>query len=150
MLVPDEPNQTRVIGSFNADPLLPLTGRGIFTAAFLKHNHEPSAHLINELCDNKPQVEEAGRPVVLIVSDEDDAAALSALKSLPDNVVIATNAGFTWLKDLSEEFEQQLDVGTLPVIIVADSFNRVMHLHKGYRPDYVDSLLELIARIMKY
>lgn len=80
----------------------------------------------------------------------DDAAALSALKSLPDNVVIATNAGFTWLKDLSEEFEQQLDVGTLPIIIVADSFNRVMHLHKGYRTGYVDSLLELIARIMKY
>lgn len=149
LIVPNEPNQVSVIGSFNADPLLPLTGRGMFVAAFVKRNHEPSSHFINELCDNNRQVEQMGRPVVLIVSTEDDAKALSELKSLPGNVVITTNAGFNWLKDLSEEFEQQLDAEKLPIVLVADSFNRVMHLHKGYRPGYVDSLFELITSIPK-
>lgn len=147
--VPDEPNQISVIGSFNADPLLPLTGRGIFLAAFLRHNHEPSAHFINELCANKTQIEHWERPVVLIVSSEDDAKALSTIKLMPENVRISTNPGFTWLKELSEEFEMKLDSDALPVVLVADSFNRVMHLHRGYRPGVVDSLLESFTNILK-
>lgn len=145
LIIPEESNQVSVIGSFNADPLLPLTGRGIFLAAFVKLNHEPSAHFINELCDNKKQIEQWGRPVVLIASTEDDARALSARTSLPENVRITTNPGFAWLKDLAEEFEQKLDADALPVVLIADSFNRVMYLHKGYRPGCVDSLLELFA-----
>lgn len=147
LVIPDEPSKVSVIGSFNADPLLPLTGRGVFLAAFVRCNHEPSAHFINELCGNKAQMEQWGRPVVLIASNEEDAAALSGMTSLPDNVRITTNPGYMWLKDLSEEFEQKLDADALPVVIVADSFNRVMHIHKGYRPGSVDALLELFACI---
>lgn len=147
--IPDEPNQISVIGSFNADPLLPLIGRGIFLAAFLRHNHEPSAHFINELCANKEQIEHWGQPVVLIVSSEDDAKAFSVMKSMPENVRISTNPGFPWLGELSEEFEMNLDSDALPVVLVADSFNRVMYLNKGYRPDVVDNLLELFTKLLK-
>lgn len=147
--IPDEADQISVIGSFNADPLLPLTGRGIFLAAFLRHNHEPSAHFINELCANKELIEHWGRPVVLIVSSEDDAKAFSAMKSMPENVRISTNPGFPWLGELSGEFEMNLDSDALPVVLVADSFNRVMYMHKGYRPGVVDSLLELFTKLLK-
>lgn len=81
------------------------------------------------------------------MSSEDDAKALSAMKSLPENVRISTNTGFPWLGELSEEFEMRLDGDALPVVLVADSFNRVMHLHRGYRPGLVDSLLELFTRL---
>lgn len=147
LVVPEEPNRISIIGSFNADPLLPLTGRGIFLAAFVKHNHEPSVHFINELCANKMQIEQWTRPIVLIAASEDDAKALSALTQLPDNVRITTNSGFTWLKDLSAEFEQKPDTDALPAVLVADSFNRVMYLNRGYRPGIVDSLLEFFTYI---
>lgn len=42
-----------------------------------------------------------------------------------------------------------LDSDALPVVLVADSFNRVMYLHKGYRPGCVDTLLELFANLPK-
>lgn len=170
LVIPDEPGQISVIGSFNADPLLPLTGRGVFLAAFVRNNHEPSAHFLNELCSNKSQIEIWGRPVVLIVSSEADAAALRARIAppvdgstpastsngattslspnlLPSNVRVAVTPGLPWLADLSAEFETPLTADNLPVVLIADTFNRVMYLTRGYRPGTVDTLLPLLPHL---
>lgn len=143
LVIPDEPGEISIIGSFNADPLLPLTGRGIFLAAFVKANHEPSAHFLNELCAAKSQIEAWGRPVVLIVDSESD---LSAFK-LPSNVRITVNPGFAWLADISREFERNLTADNLPVILLADTFNRVMYLRHGYLPGSVDALLSIFPHL---
>lgn len=149
LIIPEETDRISIIGTFNADPLLPLTGRGIFVAAFIKPNHEPSAHFLNELCDNKTQLEKLNRSIVLITTSDDDAQHISRQYDLPENVKLTTNTDFTWLAELSTEFEQELDYDTLPVSIVADSFNRVMYLAKGYRPGSIDQILDIITRLTK-
>lgn len=149
LVVPDEPSQISVIGAFNADPLLPLTGRGTFVAAFVKTNHEPSAHFINELCDNKAQVEQWNRPIVLITSNEAAAKTLTERRQLPANVIVQANPDGAWLRNLAEDFEFEPNDDAMPVVIAADSFNRVMYLTKAYRPGSVDALLEVLARIPK-
>lgn len=149
LIIPVETNNISIIGSFNADPLLPLTGRGIFVAAFIKPNHEPSAHFINELCDNKAQIEKLGRSIILITASDDEAQYISNQYELPKNVKLTTNTDFTWLADLATEFEQEFNNDTLPISIVADSFNRVMYLSKGYRPGAIDQIHDTLTRLIK-
>ena len=147
LVLPDAPGAVSVIGAFNADPLLPLTGRGTFIAAFVRPNHEPSAHFINELIDNRSRFEKDARPVVLIAQSEKEALALTEKNTLPEFVKVTADTDGSWLGGVAEEFEFSDGGGELPVVLVADSFNRVMEIYCGYRPGVVDAILEILHRI---
>ncbi len=149
LVILDEPGEISIIGAFNADPLLPLTGRGTFIAAFVKPNHEPSAHFLNELAANREAFEAWGRPIVLIAPTEAEAKAIAKLPLLPSTVKTTIDPDGTWLKATAAEFEFTPDLTSLPVVLVADSFNRVMMRHNGYRPGIADNLIELIPRLPK-
>lgn len=147
LVIDDEPGEVSVIGSFNADPLLPLTGRGTFIAAFVKPNHEPSAHLLNELAADRSPFEQWGRPIVLIAPTEAEAEALRGLSGLPSTVKITVDPDGEWLRAAAREFEFTPDVTALPLVMVADSFNRVMNRSNGYRPGLVQALADLLPRL---
>lgn len=151
LTIPDDTTKISVIGSFNADPLLPLTGRGFFVAAFVRANHEPSAHFINELIGAAGRIEAWPRPVVLIAPDDGSAAIIRSMAGLPANVTVASAAGLdptgAWLPALAAEFGLPADTDNRPVVMIADTFNRVLHLASGYRPGSVDTLLLLLPRL---
>lgn len=147
LVINDEPGGVSIIGSFNADPLLPLTGRGTFIAAFVKPNHEPSAHLLNELAADRAPFEAWGRPIVLIAPTEADAAALRSLPNLPSTVKVTVDPDGNWFRAAAAEFEFTPDATSLPLVMVADSFNRVMNRSNGYRPGLVQTLADLLPRL---
>lgn len=147
LVINDDPTEVSIIGSFNADPLLPLTGRGTFIAAFVKPNHEPSAHLLNELAADRAPFENWGRPIVLIAPSETDAQALRKIPNLPSTVKITVDPDGAWLRAAASEFEFSPDATSLPLVLVADSFNRVMNRSNGYRPGLVQTLADLLPRL---
>lgn len=147
LIIPDEPGAISVIGSFNSDPLLPLTGRGTFIVAFVKATHEPSAHFINEVIENRDRLKQSGRTIVLFAKSPEEAQALRNTYALPDFVKISIDTDSSQLQSVIDEFELNPATNELPLILIADSFNRVMKLSRGYRPGLADTLLDTLHRI---
>ena len=143
------PDELSVVGSVNADPLLPVTGRGFFIYAIVSPGHEPTQHFLNELKENKDAFEAWGKKIVLIFPDAESATRLSdAMKAgLPENVVVVDEPNPGLFNDLARDFEFRADVNSLPVIIVGDTFNRVIFHSEGYLPGLGHRLTDIVSRL---
>ena len=149
LVIVDNPDELSVIGSVNADPLLPVTGRGFFIYAIVSPGHEPTQHFLNELKENKEAFEAWGKKIVLIFPDADAATRLNdAMKAaLPENVVVVNEPQPGLFNDLAEEFNFRADVNSLPAIIVGDTFNRVIFHSEGYLPGLGHRLTDIVSRL---
>ena len=142
--IPD--NKLSVIGEFDSetrywktagsDPvsILSSTGRGVFVVAFLTPRHEPSVHAVNDLIAAKEGLQEWGRPIMLLTSEE----------------------GLDWLKEYSSRIPsnvqfgiapKELMEGTMPRVIIADTFNRVFFKTEGYTIGLGDQILGALAKM---
>lgn len=149
LIIDSDSMELTVVGSVNADKLLPYTGRGFFIASIISPGHEPTAHLLNELADNRAQLEQWGKKIVLLFADDESAARWDDSMSgrLPSNVVVVRTPDPEMLTDLAETFGFTPDVTSLPVTVVADSFNRVVFHNEGYNPGLGVRLSEIVSRI---
>lgn len=149
LTIVDNPDELSVVGSVNADPLLPVTGRGFFIYAIVSPGHEPTQHFLNELKENKDAFEAWGKKIVLIFPDAESATRLTdAMKAgLPENVVVVAEPNPGLFNDLAKEFEFRADVNSLPVIVVGDTFNRVIFHSEGYLPGLGHRLTDIVSRL---
>ena len=111
-----------VIGTFNADPLLPYTGRGYYLLAIVGDNDEPSTHLRRQLDAIAPQLTAWGRPQVLFGGDH---AALAA--------ELCEGCSQTFLR--------------LPVLVIADSFGRIVYLSQGYNTSVGEEVKRVVSTL---
>ncbi len=125
-----------VIGTFDADAVMPLTGRGSFIMGVLGVGQEPTNHTLRDIAAVKEKLEAWGRPILLLTATE---AELEKLKeeiargnfgTLPSNVLFSTDPEYKILKSISTD--EQISSRRLPVFIVANSFGRVFYLSQGY------------------
>ncbi len=125
-----------VIGTFDADAVMPLTGRGSFIMGVLGVGQEPTNHTLRDIAAVKEKLEAWGRPILLLTATE---AELEKLKeeiargnfgTLPSNVLFSTDPEDKILKSISTD--EQISSRRLPVFIVANSFGRVFYLSQGY------------------
>ena len=136
-----------VIGEFDAeskyrktadsDPvsILSTTGRGVYAVAFLTPRQEPSVHAINDLAAVKEALEKWGRPIMLLTTED----------------------GLDWLKEYSNRLPSnvqfgiaskvEMEAGSTPRVMIADSFNRVFFKTEGYTIGLGDQLLGAIAKL---
>ena len=149
LTIVDNPDELSVVGSVNADPLLPVTGRGFFIYAIVSPGHEPTQHFLNELKENKDAFEAWGKKIVLIFPDAESATRLTdAMKAgLPENVVVVAEPNPGLFNDLAKEFEFRADVNSLPGIVVGDTFNRVIFHSEGYLPGLGHRLTDIVSRL---
>ena len=119
-----------------SDPgsLLSTTGGGVFVVAFLTPRHEPSVHAVNDLIAAKEGLQEWGRPIMLLTSEE----------------------GLDWLKEYSSRMPsnvqfgiapKELMEGTMPRVMIADTFNRVFFKTEGYTIGLGDQILGALAKM---
>lgn len=66
---------------------------------------------------------------------------------LPENVVVVDEPNPGLFNDLAGEFEFRADVNSLPVIIVGDTFNRVIFHSEGYLPGLGHRLTDIVSRL---
>ena len=139
-----------VIGSFDAESriqvdgqevsVLSQTGRGFYVLALLDTGKEPTNHVLRDLAAAREQLENWGRPIVLLCSSQE---ALERLRKeeregrygkLPVTVVFGVAP-------------EGLLSGARPVVLVADSFNRVFFRSEGYTIGLGERLAALLARL---
>ena len=152
-------DEIEVIGSFNAESLferlgsdkkqslLSATGRGYYVLGLIAPNSEPTNHALRDIAAVKSELEQWGRPIVLLNADQAaaDKMNLKALPALPNTVIRGIDPDDEIAKALIKEFD--LSVDGRPIFIVADTFNRVVFVMQGYTIGLGHKLLNVVNRL---
>lgn len=149
-----------VIGSFDSEmrykPLgadapvsvLSTTGRGYFVIGFLKPGDEPTNHALRDLAAVKERMEQWGRSVVLLTTDDTDMDSFLTrpeFQGLPSTVSFGTISGEAMEAALAAS---GIDMnGDYPVFFIADTFNRVVWCSQGYTIGVGEQILKVADKL---
>ena len=150
LVIRDDAGQIRVIGSFDSegkymkmpapgqtgDPVqtsvLATTGRGYFAVALVDYGTEPTNHAFMDISAVASELEAWGRPLLVIFASEEDYRKFRADHfNLPSTVSYGIDADGSMRKNIAREMKLG-GGGSLPLIVMADTFNRVVFFSQGY------------------
>lgn len=160
LVMRDVADQIRVIGSFDSEmkymalpsadadvneaaesSVLQTTGRGYFAVALVDYGTEPVNHAFMDISAAAAELEEWGRTILVVFASEEDFR-----KFRPDHFNLPSNVSFGI--DIDGQMrnmiarEMKLDKGgRLPLIVMADTFNRVVFFSQGYNIGLGDSIV---------
>ena len=128
-------------GKNTAQSVLSTTGRGYFILGILGDTDEPSNHAVKELESLGTVLEKWGRPTLLIGKKRPE------LNKLP-NLYWGTDIDNS-IRQMLEQAVQRQNVAEhrLPVIVLADSFGRVVFLTEGYDTSLAQKLTGIIPEL---
>lgn len=155
-------DEVQVIGSFNSESLftplqpsgevsagkqslLQACGRGYFVVGVLGVNQEPTNHALRDIAACREALEQWGRKLVLLFPDEAQYRKFSSesFPALPSTCLFGID---------SDGIQQQMVEAmklkhreTLPVFIIADTFNRVVFVSQGYTIGLGEQLMKTIG-----
>ncbi|MDR0895613.1 MAG: transglutaminase-like domain-containing protein [Prevotellaceae bacterium] len=155
LVMREDKNQVAVIGSFNSESLftpldsdtrqslLQACGRGYFVVGVLGAGQEPTNHALRDIAAMQSELEKWGCKLVLLFTDKAQARTFrrNDFKNLPATVVygIDTDGIATQIIE-----NMKLKQGTLPLFIIADTFNRVVFVSQGYTIGLGDQLIKAV------
>jgi hypothetical protein len=168
LVMRDAADQLRVIGSFDSEmkylsvpaneisPLSPVissepqrveksvletTGRGYFAVALVDYGTEPTNHAFMDISAVASELEQWGRTILVVFASEEDYRKFRAQDfNLPSTVRYGIDVDGKMRNMIASEMK--LDKGgRLPLILVADTFNRVVFFSQGYSIGLGESLV---------
>ena len=158
LVMRDIKDQIRVIGSFDSEAkylavpgpgseertlksVLETTGRGYFAVALVDYGTEPTNHAFMDISAAAKELEEWGRPLLVVFASEEDYRKFRPEHfNLPSTVRYGIDADGSMRKMVATEMK--LDKGgRLPLIVLADTFNRVVFFSQGYSIGLGDRLV---------
>ena len=152
-------DELSVIGDFNSEnlfydltakqqrSLLSATGRGYYIIALIDPNSEPTNHFLRDVMPYKEQFEQWGQKMVLLFKDASAAARFKGddFPSLPSTVVWGTDIDDRIYNEIVANMK--LKSPNKPVILVADTFNRVVFMSQGYSIGLGEQLIKVINKL---
>ena len=162
LVMRDIADQIRVIGSFDSEmkymavssvisseaegrvekSVLETTGRGYFAVALVDYGTEPTNHAFMDISVVKSELEEWGRPILVVFATEDDYRKFRAQDfNLPSTVHFGIDIDGQMRDMIATEMKLKKG-GRLPLIVMADTFNRVVFFSQGYSIGLGESLVK--------
>ena len=152
-------SEVAVIGAFDSESkylawpdgkeqsVLSQTGRGYFVIGVLGVGQEPTNHALRDIAKLKAELDKWERPFVLLFPDEAQARKFNATDygELPANTAFGIDKDGLILKQIQREMKLTND--TLPVFIIADTFNRVVFVSQGYTIGLGEQLQQVISKL---
>ena len=149
-------NEVQIIGSFNSEStfkllkdgsmqsILQTTGRGYYVVGILGVGQEPTNHALRDIAAVNEELEKWGRGMVLLFPDSSKAERFNAKEfgKLPSTITYGIDVDQAIQKDIVKAMK--LDKATLPVFIIADTFNRVVFVSQGYTIGLGEQLIKTI------
>lgn len=148
-----KPEAIEVIGSIDAEKrylpkrgneetsILSTTGRGYFILGIIGDTDEPSNHAVTELASLKDILQKWGRPLLLLGKER---KALSELPQLHWGTDTENKIRTMMLKAVGKNNDTST---RLPIIMVADSFGRVVFYTDGYDTSLAQKLSNLLPQL---
>ena len=151
LVIRDDSEQLRVIGNFDSEgrylkmpsassdisegvesSVLATSGRGYFAIVLADYGTEPTNHAFKDISAVAAQLEEWGRHIIVIFATEDDYRKFRSEDfNLPSTVSYGIDASGAIRQNIVSEMKLN-EGGALPLIILADTFNRVVFFSQGY------------------
>jgi hypothetical protein len=155
----EDKQNVQVIGSLNAEniyhdkltatdkSILSTTGRGYYILGIMDPNHEPTNHVLRDISLYRMDFEKWGRKMVFLLNSEEKMSRFnfSEFSSLPSNVVWGTDIDGKILAEIKEQMKQSS--ASLPLILICDSFNRVVFIQQGYTIGIGEHLLRVLRKL---
>lgn len=152
-------DQVQVIGGFSSETLykpvggdapksiLSTTGRGYFVVAVLGVNQEPTNHALRDIAALAKDFEQWGRQMILLFPSEDDYKQFrhEDFPGLPTNITFGIDIDGAVRNQIIKEMK--LTNGTLPLFIIADTFDRVVFFSQGYTIGLGEQLMKTIHKL---
>jgi hypothetical protein len=152
-------DDVQVIGSFNSESLympidgdaaksvLSTTGRGYFVVAVLGVGQEPTNHALRDIATLAKDFEQWGRQMILLFPSMDDYKQFrpEEFPGLPSNITFGIDIDSSIQDQIVKEMK--LTNKTLPMFIIADTFNRVVFISQGYTIGLGEQMLKTIHKL---
>lgn len=147
-----------VLGNFNAENLftnrdgnrqsiLSATGRGYYVIMVLDPGKEPTNHVMRDVAQLREEFEARGIPMVILLKKDADPRAWTteaSMANLPANAITGSDAD----GKIAAEIIENLHLGgDLPVVAIADTFNRVVYVTEGYTIGAGQRILDTLRKL---
>lgn len=156
LVMRENKNLVQVIGSFDSEtkyqPLekkttksfLETCGRGYYIIGILGPKQEPTNHALRDISLLKDQFEKWGRKLVFLFPGEEERQRFHASEfpNLPSTVIYGMDVDGIVQKQIMESMK--IEKVTLPIFIIADTFNHIVFLSKGYTIGLGEQLMKSI------
>ena len=148
----------QVIGDFNSEnlfydiaekrerSLLSATGRGYYIIALVAPGSEPTNHFLRDVMPYKSDFEAWGQKMVLLFRDTNEAERfVNDFPKLPSTIVWGTDINNNIYNEIVANMK--LENPNRPIILVADTFNRVVFMSQGYSIGLGEQLVKVIKQL---
>ena len=156
-------DEIQVIGNFNSEnkfkradngeetSLLATTGRGYYIVALLGSRQEPTNHAMRDIAAVKKELEDWGRGIVLLFPDEKGYKNFDPKEfgDLPGTITYGLDIDGAIQKEMATAMKLQ-NANTLPIFLIADTFNRVVFVSQGYTIGLGEQLMKVIHKLTSY
>ena len=159
LVMRESKDEVQVIGNFNSESLFtPLSddgsavrqsllqacGRGYFVVGILGVNQEPTNHALRDIASFKADLEKWGRKMVLLFPNEAKAGkfARESFPDLPSTIIYGIDTD-----GIAAQIAESMKLKhkeSLPIFIIADTFNRVVFVSQGYTIGLGEQLMRTI------
>lgn len=153
-------DEIQVIGNFNSEnkfkradngeetSLLATTGRGYYIVALLGSRQEPTNHAMRDIAAMKKELEDWGRGIVLLFPDEKGYKNFDPKEfgDLPGTITYGLDIDGAIQKEMATAMKLQ-NANTLPIFLIADTFNRVVFVSQGYTIGLGEQLMKVIHKL---
>ena len=153
-------DELRVIGNFDCEnyftnykgvrkTLLDSNGRGYYLVALIHDNHEPSAHILHECEEANIYLSQWPHLFIMLFPSQEELQSFRLHRkdfdNLPDNFIF----GVADPKTAEAMHIQELTHGSqeLPILMMADTFNRVVWFQQGYTIGIADKIMSVIRQL---
>ena len=125
--------------------ILNTTGRGYFVVGILGVGQEPTNHVLRDLAAKRKELEAWGRKIVLLFPSVEDYKKFRPedFPQLPENVVFGVDTDGKVMQSIVKGMEMTV-TPQLPVVILGDTFDRVVFSSQGYTIGLGEQLLRVI------
>lgn len=153
-------DEIQVIGNFNSEnkfkradngeetSLLATTGRGYYIVALLGSRQEPTNHAMRDIAAVKKELEDWERGIVLLFPDEKGYKNFDPKEfgDLPGTITYGLDIDGAIQKEMATAMKLQ-NANTLPIFLIADTFNRVVFVSQGYTIGLGEQLMKVIHKL---
>ena len=148
-----------VIGNFDCEQyftnargvhkkILDTTGRGFYMIALIRSNHEPSTHLLHDMEAANIHISQWSQCYLMLFPSQEDYKNFDRKEfdDLPSNVLF----GVADPKTVEALHIQELTHGNeeLPILMLCDTFNRVVWFRQGYNIGLADQLMDALRKVI--
>lgn len=160
LVMRESTDDVQVIGNFNSESkykpvdseapvsILSTTGRGYYVVAVLGVGQEPTNHALKDIILAAEELEKWNRRMILLFGSEEEYAKFRPqdFEGLPANITFGIDIDGAIQKQIAEEMKYK-NSDILPMVIIGDTFNRVVFASQGYTIGLGEQLLKVIHKL---